>query len=327
LVTLGNTEKMKSRIIICFLCTILTLQCSCGQNTSNNKPLKDKSSLEREGFKGKVKKVRQDYYAANDTSGLILYGEKFDFTYQIYLKSFNERGNITEQINYTSDSSIKSKHVFKYEGIDKLTEHYWYYPDGRLKYKLTYKYNEKGFPVEVVQQDHKGRFSTKHKYTYDNNGNLVADAEVDARDSLKIQFIYAYDMKGCMINTISCNPYGVTTSKQSYTYDESGKLIEKIVYADKYSLFDMTYKYVYDDKENQTEEIGYDPNGIMHGKTIYTYKYDDKGNWIERIEFKFTVDNSDHSSEHLDDSNSSDKSDKKHTTEVKYITTRQIEYY
>lgn len=119
--------------------------------------------------------------------------------------------------------------------------------------------------------------------TYDGRGNKLE--MVPGQTDIKGLFegirwekqTYTYDDQGRLAEVVSYNSNGSLIGKMIHTYDDKGKLTKIISYSSDGSPGSKTV-YTYDDKGHLTAETSSDAAGFM-GETGYTY--DDKGNLIE----------------------------------------------
>jgi len=96
------------------------------------------------------------------------------------------------------------------------------------------------------------------------------------KTNLNSKIIYSFNSKGSVIEKLWYNPNGTVKSKESFKYNDNGKMIED-------SSSDSKIIYKYDNKGNNIEENNYNWDGSLFRKVINIY--DDKGNNIESNQY------------------------------------------
>jgi len=133
---------------------------------------------------------------------------------------------------------------------------------------------------------------------YDQNGNLIMETGERPDGSTLIFTKYTLDSKGKLLSksmageniTFSYDAAGRLkevlreTSKEIYTYNEQGRVIEEVHLPAK-GQHEQTNKYIYryDLKGRITEKAHYTSDGGFAGKTVYTY--DENGDLIETANY------------------------------------------
>ena len=74
---------------------------------------------------------------------------------------------------------------------------------------------------------------------------------------------------------------GAVMSKHTHTYDTEGRLIESNLTMMGMEVNRRTF--VYDEVGNKSEEVSYNENGTLVGKSLFTREYDKSGNWTTEI--------------------------------------------
>jgi YD repeat-containing protein len=224
----------------------------------------------------KVKSYRYSYYSVREKFGKIQKGHKLnDSVFLDQYVTFDQNGNITEEIEYNYDGTIHARYKAKFGYEDNNIESIYVKLDPQLvidkkpfimesvkyswgeKYEMSYINDTKGRPVEETIYDLFGRELYKIKIQRDEKGHPVED---DFSDGSVDQ--YKYDEKGNLIEWVfrSSNSNVIITS---YKYNDHGNVTEMNVN----NFFKSTYKFHYDHH-------------------TYVYQYDASGNWIERLEYE-----------------------------------------
>jgi YD repeat-containing protein len=228
-------------------------------------------------MKGKIKSFRDSYYSVHEKFGKIQKGPKLnDSVFHDEYFSFDQNGNISQEVEYNSDGTVYCTFKGRYGYADNNIESIYVRFDPEItietkpfilesvkyswgeKYKMTYKNDTKGQPTEETIYDLFGRVLNKIKFKRDENGNLLEESFSDGT-----VYKYKYDEKGNRIEwtSISSNSNIIVAS---YQYDDLGNIIEMNLN----NYFKSTYKFHYDN-------------------FTFKYIYDDQGNWIERTDYEY----------------------------------------
>lgn len=108
-------------------------------------------------------------------------------------------------------------------------------------------------------------------------GAISSNKEMDPR--YQHRFEYKYDEKKRLIEQTDLLSNGEFVKRQVYKYEAKQK--EELVYSETGSL---TYRelYILDDKNNEIEDINFEPDGSVNWKISYTYEFDSHGNWTKQ---------------------------------------------
>lgn len=197
------------------------------------------------------KKVERNFKSF-DEAGMLLMEERFE-----------ENGNLTARLTYTSDTTKKLTLTRTMErwtqfGYSKETAFYSYNSsdfligttdkdaNGNLLFQTDLVCNEKGDPVELTLLDNKGNITGKETatYFYDRNRAITTvfsnTGKLLSSDSIKIRFQTAYlfpeeseiyNSQGDIINSTRKNLNGTETIfEYEYTYDTWGNCTEDKIY-------------------------------------------------------------------------------------------------
>lgn len=194
---------------------------------------------------------------------------------RIYI--YNKKRQLIEREDICKDNSCYEKEIYKY--INNVTYVYFYDIDGKLKY---YNTHEKGSQKkEEILYSSEGKPISKKLYDFDNNGKIVRFRRYYVpENNLQDEYIYEYDNKGNLLVMYSPNDSFIENRKTTYKYNDRGYLSEHA-----WQNYDANYKvtYSYDNSGNIIEELHF-RNENLYERTLY--KYDTKGNWIEKTVYE-----------------------------------------
>lgn len=166
-----------------------------------------------------------------DSSGKIL---------DIYQYLYNESGQMTKTVCYNDDGSVSRTCDYVYDESGNQTSLVWvsYYGDNntfRYEYKYDNTYNENGYITErilYVSDGTDGTICGRESYGYDADGNLIAYCclEYDESGAVGSNESYTYDGDGNLLEEYHCQDGGDSKYRASYTYDTYGNVIEKVYF-------------------------------------------------------------------------------------------------
>ncbi len=248
---------------------------------------KNVTALEHLGLKGKVWKLIQEEYEAENLHGDTIEGDS--------------TGTQIENFTYIFDS------------IGNIDTAKFYKPDGTEYIIMNFNYNENDDKIISINCNYNGNSLYNIKYEYDKDDNRIKKnyIDVDGFDSIIYEYSNNKKMKETRYNNGNMEEYF------DYSYAPGDKDIKEIETKKCYnsnSIFQYRIIYRYGIKgintietcsdtlkgeiENGIEYI-YDQNGNKieedhiiigeYGKPIYKYKYktfDDDNNWKKRITIK-----------------------------------------
>lgn len=259
----------------------------------------------KDRYLGKVKNCRQEiFYVDSQTNDSFLIGEiplaKIKLN---YFRLFNESGEITKELIYNIDSTIRLTTNYDYE---KYQETRTEIVGGEIKSIMNLTYNQKGNILSYKVEQPKYGVQRLTKYIYDSN-KLRQQVEHSSSDkSVSSTYDYFYtgnrvdsiillDKNGLLIkkwlfknvdNLVTVEEIQDSSVIKRYRreYYDSGE-ISLLETAMINSLGNVGTKmtYGYDKLGNQIsyEQPGEYPFGVS--QTNEFVKLDSKGNWIERV--------------------------------------------
>jgi YD repeat-containing protein len=114
---------------------------------------------------------------------------------------YDREGNLTRDVQYTPDGSIRSQRVYAYDANGNKIVETWY----------------KGEKIPIA----------RYAYTYDANNRLLTEQEFAANGSLMFESSYRYDEKGNLAEKFVYSNAKKLLSKQESKYDVDGFLTEQ----------------------------------------------------------------------------------------------------
>lgn len=315
--------KNYNYLLIPIICFLINISCV----TDNKTKLSD---IEKLDLKGNIKSIKSIQYLANEKFGEIVKEKVTWDKYANYNILFNKAGNQIEYSEYSYDN-LEAKTIFKYDEKGNITEQNEYSSNGNLQEKLKLKTDDEGNPImcdiyksdgklknkiiwvrikkkikEYQKSDSIGKLVSKFINTYDKD-NLIESIEYGLEGRLEKKYFFKYDSNGNQIeiqvlnsdenlikletsvfdknnNLVENNIYdsnGTLKNKHSYKYDIQNNLIEHT----NNDIDVGTFTYKYNEKEDLYEQVNFNLKKEKTYDLKRTYKYDSFGNWTEMIEF------------------------------------------
>lgn len=302
-----KTHKRLKLGLFALATAILLTLAGCDGASSYMDGVKKDSDLEGMDLNGPVKSLRVRKYRISrnrNTGEIVKYGlSKADPRNLAY--QFNEQGNISEKISYTSDDEISRRWTYTYDGkkgqvIEKVHES----TDGDPLFKRVDSYDKNGNKTEHLSYAQGEKEPYKETFKYDRNGNIIEKTEYVNNGPL--QTLYSYDDQGRLIEKsqrMADNPM----MTEIFQYDEAGNLassrqeegrtvhaqyVFEKKYKDEKETERMVYKdgerqsrfvYRYNDQGHRTEYQEYDTDNRLVSAEKTDYEYDRNGNWVKKI--------------------------------------------
>lgn len=193
--------------------------------------------------------------------------------------AYDRAGRLAEAIVYQRDEHSSMRYVFTYNERGDLKEEIGYEADGTVIYRklFAYAHDPGGRETAVAAASQDGEFHHVEFSLYERHGTvsetIYADRTITSRTLFDVlgRLLYSgqfragqllgetgrtYDSRGRLIAATSYSPGGAVTGRVVHEYDDAGKRIK-----------------------TTTETI-------QHGGTnrwITTYEYDGAGNWIKEL--------------------------------------------
>ncbi|MBA3284365.1 MAG: hypothetical protein H0U27_04815 [Nitrosopumilus sp.] len=219
---------------------------------------------------------------------------------------YNEKGNIIEESNYTSENRLEEKRTYKYDENGKLIEETVLhaaedfeekrkiirdekghsieeireYPDGTTE-KTIIKRDDNENITEIIVLDEDGEQESRQLFKYDDKNNLKSHVKLDMDGEVIEATECECDEHGNIIAKKEILPEeGIEISSET-EYDEQGRELRSTAYNEKGQKISEV-EIVYDEKGNHIETISKDYINRADSRRI-TFSYDDKNCIEERV--------------------------------------------
>ncbi|MGI8892171.1 MAG: hypothetical protein ACR2GN_01790 [Bacteroidia bacterium] len=219
---------------------------------------------------------------------------------------YNEKGNIIEERNYTSENRLEEKRTYKYDENGKLIEETVLhaaedfeekrkiirdekghsieeireYPDGTTE-KTIIKRDDNENITEIIVLDEDGEQESRQLFKYDDKNNLKSHVKLDMDGEVIEATECECDEHGNIIAKKEILPEeGIEISSET-EYDEQGRELRSTTYNEKGQKISEV-EIVYDEKGNHIETISKDYINRADSRRI-TFSYDDKNCIEERV--------------------------------------------
>lgn len=241
----------------------------------------DKTDVEEEFLKGKVKSLRHISYSVKDYFGTtkkdsIIEGEN-------YLYLFNPNGYFIESITYNPDNTIYYKNTHTHNNKNKYIEGIQVDEKGELTAKIIPVHNKKEQMTELNTYNKDGELLNKTTFEYDKDGNRTKETYYYANGAIYNQKDFTHNKKGEEIKVKQHNYDEEFISEAIHHFDNEGNKTRYDFYyydLDKNLLGKGIFKY--NDKEDYVEVNTFDEKNKPTGTTYYFYEYDKHNNWTKR---------------------------------------------
>lgn len=269
---------------------------------------KEGSLLEETILHDGINKYKTTYF---DNSGNILEERYFkdDGTLRNKTIYIYENGHLTEEKVVYEDGTGYTSHIYVRNKKGERIALRIFNSDGIEYGYIKYDYDDRG-NILLLERYHEGKLTESHQRKYDELGNIVYFSETGtgyySEENCGDICYYKYDdgkvveedyftLKGQLFRkkTYKYNEIGNLIQVKMYDYeshgerlieesfDNDGKILEKIHYCPDEIARTLHKHYFYDDKNNLIKEI----EDVINVTRTFQYQYDDKGNWIRKTEF------------------------------------------
>jgi len=217
--------------------------------------------------------------------------------YKNYMKRFDHKGNVIEEVYYQSDS-VDQRLSYRYDNKENKVEYVNYLGNGSkvlFKQNITYdnagkkireeRYNGSDYQIikynyennklsEIIRSNIYG--NVEHKRTFKYTGNICTIDIINEKGQKTGEIRNKYDDNNNIIESTEYDIKGKV--KEKYLYEFEGNLVQEKV---KYVLGNFIYKeeYEYGNNGNLIKVIKKESEGKQYISNIY--KYDAQGNLIE----------------------------------------------
>jgi|GEM_PF-2129552 len=238
--------------------------------------------LEQYHLKGKVKKVTQMIYTADDDlyrSGVAAIIPQTPTGKEIATKvmKFSPEGRLTEELHENKQAENADEIYFYFYNAKGQLDYFKMENSRGYMYKQQFEYDAKGYPLTKTEDD-----SPVSHYQVQTTTKGIKLIEID--DDHDSQTIIYYDTLGKELRREYVSE-GKITSYLDKTYDDNGYLVEEVSYD---QLIDDTHE----ENISYTNDKRGNPIAIyrsLEGREIETYnffnvyQYDSQGNEIKRL--------------------------------------------
>ncbi len=259
----------------------------CAQAQEMESGKHDKSDVQKENLRGKVKGYATTTFTVVRIDGKLKKGREIHTT----TKQYSDKGNLLEYTSTEGDDTvlgdqyihtIAEKRTYKYDNNGVLVGNNRYNGKGLLEDSISYKVDSRGNRIDWNTYKGDGTLEWNYNREYDNQGNLIESSEY-YRGKLKSRHTYKYDDQLNIIEENFFEGDGRIKLKEVFTYDDKKNMIQVIDY-NRNGNYQSKYTYKYDSKGNQIEERAYDNEKSDKYKKLVT-KYDAENNPIEVTQY------------------------------------------
>ena len=187
--------------------------------------------------------------------------------------SFDSKGKETSSSELSPKDAVINTIASSYDEKGNVTEQVCTSADGEIVWKNTFAYKN-GLKVDSSEYDRKGNLKARVIYTYDNN-LLVDESSYDGEGALIWKTIYKYEENGRLSSINEYNPDGTLSERDVYSYTDSGS-IDSIEKTDADAAKETQLVFRYGSNGVLNEITTYDSTKQVIKRTLL--KYDAKGN-------------------------------------------------
>ncbi len=183
--------------------------------------------------------------------------------------TYNEQGQLAEEISYSFDENEQSKlvevnsshHVYKYGTNGMVEQDDVYLNSDRLLQSITYAYDAQGnISTMTVLTSNGSAIQIVYQNQYDESGRLVEKTIINPMLGITMNVTtYTYGTFGITLEETK-NSAGVVTLRSEYSYDAEGMLQSK-----------SSTTYTYERVVNEDETTTYNLTGQYQTITAYLY--------------------------------------------------------
>lgn len=192
---------------------------------------------------------------------------------------YDEKGNIIEETNYTSENRLEEKRTYKYDDKGKLTEEIVLHAAEDFEEKRKIIRNEKGHSVEEIKEYPDGTIE-RTIIKRDDNENIIEIVVLDEDDEQESKQLFKYDEKKNLKSHVKLDMDGEAIEATEFEYDDNGNIISKKEILPEEGI-EITSEIEYDEKGREIKSVAYNEDGKKLAEVELIY--DEKGNHIETI--------------------------------------------
>jgi antitoxin component YwqK of YwqJK toxin-antitoxin module len=184
-------------------------------------------------------------------------------------QTFSPEGKLVLQTSYNPDGSNRQQLRFSYDGVGRMTEKKHYSPDGLLVDSCVITYNAGGKMESSICKTPAGEVLSANTYKYDGEGREI-ESLLTGKGLQPVKIVKSYDDKGRLQEKVSYE-VGQPLSRYTYSYD-SGRETKRRVYKTKTG--DAVEEIAIYDSEGKTDEYTFILNGSVSQRKVTTYNSD-----------------------------------------------------
>jgi len=240
-----------------------------------------KTSRENERLIGPVRTMLIERTIVSNVGGRLKESDRSFFSSE----TFDEKGNLTEQVSYDPEEKKQQKYRWEHIYDDKGRETQTLFLDGEghLTNTGVIVYDSKGRRTENTQVNPDGSVNHIQAFFYDDKGNKIRDTHRNADGTARNNIFRSYDDAGRIVEEIFYDGNGAMHHRNVMTYDDHGEKASWTLHKPD-GTFVLMFKrsQVYDAKGRVTSVTYYESNNAVASKDSYSYEDDSHGNWIKR---------------------------------------------
>ena len=240
-----------------------------------------KTPRENERLVGPVRTMLIERSTVSNAGGQLKESQRSFF----FSETFDEKGNLTEQISYDPEEKKQQKYRWDHVYDDKGRETQTLFLDaeGHLTNTGVIVYDSKGRRAENTQVNPDGSINHIQAFFYDDKGNKIRDTHRNADGTARNNIFRSYDDAGRIVEEIFYDGKGVMHHRNVMTYDDHGEKASWTLHKPD-GTFVLMFKrsQVYDAKGRVTSVTYYGSDNAITSKDSYSYEDDSHGNWIKR---------------------------------------------
>lgn len=156
--------------------------------------------------------------------------------------------------------------------------------DGAVVSALQYVYNDAGLLAEIRGADAAGVLKWAYRFVYDEQSRLEQEISVsvaDGQESVESSILSFYDSSSRLVKRETFSAEGAVTLRETFIYNENGKLAEKNSYYGDETLLKRTV-YEYAVPEEETARASSAPSGA-----VYRIRHYDSNGLYETVALEY----------------------------------------
>lgn len=199
-------------------------------------------------------------------------------TYKSYHYEYDREARLVASMRYNPDGTLAEKTGYEHGDASNITG-VQYDAAGAVSGRTTFKYDCNDNMIERAEHSADGRMTAKTVYVIGSSDDVVEETDYDAAGAAVSSWRSEYRTgpDGRIAEKITRRRDGSVESRDLYSYDASGNIVEKVIAAplpaagDRLSTVRQTYGY--DRNANIVSVTNFAPDGrvVSSVKTVYSY--------------------------------------------------------